>query len=170
MQLAVMTSRLVNGGYATEPWIVAYDGHYHARKRQQKWRKINISNAHLRMVKRGMELAVIGEDGTAKSSSIGVEGQEMAGKTGTSQVRRITMAERKAGLLAQEDIAWKNRHHALFVGYAPYDNPRYAVSVVVEHGGSGSGAAAPLARDILKAAQDIDPASTPIKSTPIKSE
>jgi len=94
----------------------------------------------------------------------------MAGKTGTAQVRRITMEERRAGLLAQDDIIWKNRHHALFVGYAPYDNPRYAVSVVVEHGGSGSGTAAPIARDILKAVQEINPANTPIRLTPIKGE
>jgi len=168
MQLAVMTSRICNGGYAVEPWIVAHDGQYHSRKRQQQWPKMRVSETDLRMVKRGMELVMIGEDGTAKKSSIDIKGQQMAGKTGTSQVRRITMAERKAGLLAQEDIAWKNRHHALFVGYAPFDNPRYAVSVVVEHGGSGSGTAAPLARDILKATQEISPAETNIKLIPVK--
>jgi len=168
LQLAVMTSRLVNGGYAVEPWIVAHDGVYHARKRQTQWPKIRISNRGLGMVRRGMELVMQGDDGTAKSSTIGIEGQEMAGKTGTAQVRRITMAERRAGLLAHEDIVWKNRDHALFVGYAPYDNPRYSVSVVVEHGGSGSGTAAPLARDILKVTQEINPAENPISLTPIK--
>ncbi len=170
MQLAVMTSRMVNGGYAVEPWIVAHDGIYHTRKRQQQWPKMRVSDNNLRIINRGMELVMIGEDGTAKSSAIGIEGQEMGGKTGTAQVRRITMAERRAGLLAQEDIVWKNRHHALFVGYAPFDNPRYAVSVVVEHGGSGSGTAAPLARDILKAAQDIAPSQTPIKLTSVNPE
>lgn len=170
MQLAVMTSRLCNGGYAVEPWIVAHDGRYHTRKRQQQWPKMRVSQTDLQMVKRGMELVMIGEDGTAKKSAINIEGQAMAGKTGTSQVRRITMAERKAGLLAQEDIVWKNRHHALFVGYAPLNNPRYAVSVVVEHGGSGSGTAAPLARDILKATQEIDPAQTQIKIKPIRQD
>ena len=168
MQLAVMTSRICNGGYAVEPWIVAHDGQYHTRKRQQQWPKMRVSETDLRMVKRGMELVMIGKDGTAKKSAIDVAGQQMAGKTGTSQVRRITMAERRAGLLAQEEIAWKNRHHALFVGYAPFDNPRYAVSVVVEHGGSGSGTAAPLARDILKATQEISPAETNIKLIPVK--
>lgn len=168
MQLAVMTSRIANGGYAVEPWIVAHDGNYHTRKRQKQWPKMRISEKNLRIVQRGMELVMTGEDGTAKKSAIGIDGEEMAGKTGTAQVRRITMAERRAGLLSQEDIIWKHRHHALFVGYAPYDNPRYAVSVVVEHGGSGSGTAAPLARDILKATQDIDPASTPIRLTPTK--
>jgi penicillin-binding protein 2 len=113
-------------------------------------------------------LVMTGKDGTAKSSAINVDSQEMAGKTGTAQVRRITMAERRAGLLSQNDIIWKHRHHALFVGYAPYKDPQYAVSVVVEHGGSGSGTAAPLARDILKATQDIAPAKTKISTTPIK--
>ena len=170
LQLAVMTSRMVNGGYAVEPWMVAHDGVYHTRKRQQQWPKMRVSDREMGMVQRGMELVITGEDGTAKMAAIGIDGQEMAGKTGTAQVRRITMAERRAGLLAQEDIVWKNRHHALFVGYAPYDNPRYAVSVVVEHGGSGSGTAAPLARDILKASQDINPANIPISLTLIKTE
>ena len=166
MQLTVMTARLANGGYAVEPWLVAHDGQYHARKRQTQWPKMNIPQNNLEIVTRGMELVITGEDGTAAKSAIGVEGQEMAGKTGTAQVRRITMAERREGLLSQEDIIWKHRHHALFVGYAPFDNPRYACTVVVEHGASGSGTAAPLARDILKAAQDIDPARAPIQLTP----
>ena len=168
LQLAVMTSRLCNGGYAVKPWLVAHDGQYHMPKRQKSWPKMRIKDDYLRMVNRGMELVMMGDDGTARSAAIKIEGQEMAGKTGTAQVRRITMAERRAGLLSQEEIVWKHRHHALFVGYAPFDNPTYAVSVVVEHGGSGSGAAAPVARDILKAAQDIDPAKTQIQTKPLK--
>jgi penicillin-binding protein 2 len=168
LQLAVMTSRIANGGFAVEPWLVAHDGEYHTDKRQKQWPKMRISDRDLQMIRRGMELVMIGEDGTARASAIKVEGMEMAGKTGTAQVKRISMAERRAGLLSQDEIMWKHRHHALFVGYAPITDPRYAVSVVVEHGGSGSGAAAPLARDILIAAQEINPASIPIKSTPIK--
>lgn len=168
LQLAVMTARLCNGGYAVKPWLVAHDGEYHSRKRQTEWPKMRISDDYLRMVRRGMELVMTGQDGTARGAAIHTEGQEMAGKTGTAQVRRITMAERRAGLLSQEEIIWKHRHHALFVGYAPMDNPVYAVSVVVEHGASGSGAAAPVARDILMATQEIDPASKPILTQPIK--
>ncbi len=81
---------------------------------------------------------------------------EMAGKTGTSQVRRITKAEREAGVFKNEDLPWERRDHALFVGYAPVDAPRYAVAVIVEHGGGGSKVAAPIARDILIAAQRLD--------------
>ena len=73
----------------------------------------------------------------------------MAGKTGTSQVRNITAAERAAGVIRNEDLPWERRDHALFVCYAPYDKPRYAVAVVVEHGGGGSAVAAPIARDVM---------------------
>jgi len=73
----------------------------------------------------------------------------MAGKTGTSQVRRITTMERRQGVTRNEDLPWERRDHALFVAFAPYDAPRYAVSVVVEHGGGGSAFAAPIGRDIL---------------------
>jgi penicillin-binding protein 2 len=73
----------------------------------------------------------------------------MGGKTGTSQVRRISKWERESGVLKNRQRPWKERDHALFVGYAPYQNPRFAVSVVVEHGGGGSKVAAPVGRDIL---------------------
>ena len=77
----------------------------------------------------------------------------MGGKTGTSQVRRITEEERRVGLRKPEQVPWKERDNAVFVGYAPVDEPRYAVGVVVEHGGGGSTTAAPIARDILWEAQ-----------------
>ena len=74
---------------------------------------------------------------------------EMAGKTGTSQVRRITAAERARGIVKNEDLPWHRRDHALFVAYAPLDEPRFACSVIVEHGGGGSRVSAPIARGIL---------------------
>ena len=73
----------------------------------------------------------------------------MAGKTGTVQVKRITLAQREQGITKNIDRPWEDRDHALFVAYAPLKDPRYAISVVVEHGGSGSATAAPVARDIL---------------------
>ncbi|MFP3701525.1 penicillin-binding transpeptidase domain-containing protein, partial [Burkholderia sp. SIMBA_013] len=73
----------------------------------------------------------------------------MAGKTGSAQVRRITMAERSTGVKKNEDLPWRERDHALFISYAPVSSPRYACAVFVEHGGGGSTAAAPIARDIL---------------------
>jgi penicillin-binding protein 2 len=73
----------------------------------------------------------------------------MSGKTGTSQVRRITEAERRKRVLKNEELEWLMRDHALFLAFAPFKNPRYSVAVVVEHGGGGSKAAAPVARDIM---------------------
>jgi penicillin-binding protein 2 len=73
----------------------------------------------------------------------------IAGKTGTSQVRNISTAERARGVLRNDQLPWDRRDHALYVAYAPMENPRYAISLVVEHGGGGSTAAAPMARDIL---------------------
>ena len=87
--------------------------------------------------------------GTAYRSRIADETLRLAGKTGTSQVRNISKAERARGVFRNEDLPWERRDHALFVAFAPYETPRIAVSVVVEHGGGGSAAAAPVARDVM---------------------
>ena len=88
-----------------------------------------------------------------RKSKIQQAGFEMGGKTGTSQVRRITKAERDTGVRKNEELPWEQRDHSLFVGYAPLNAPRYVVAVVIEHGGGGSKTAAPIARDILYEAQ-----------------
>ena len=90
----------------------------------------------------------------------------IARKTGTSQVRNITAAERARGVTRNEDLPWNRRDHALFVNYAPYENPKIAVSVIVEHGGGGSRAAAPIGRDVtLQALYGEDP---PLDAYPAK--
>ena len=87
----------------------------------------------------------------------------MAGKTGTSQVRSITQAERDADVDDMNAVrAWQERDHALFVGYGPIDTPRYALSVLVEHGGGGSSVAAPIARDIMRRTLELDPLNRPV--------
>ena len=111
---------------------------------------LKINPQHLDFIKKSMERVVTGINGTAKNYQIGSKKVEMAGKTGTVQVVRISEAEREKGLIKNEDRPWKKRDHALFVGYAPVSKPKYAITVVVEHGGSGSSVAAPIARDIFK--------------------
>ena len=103
--------------------------------------------------------------GTARRSAIKEEGvRAMGGKTGTAQVRRITKAERETGVRKNNELPWEERDHALFVGYAPVEDPRYAVSVVVEHGGGGSSVAAPIAHDVLLEVQRLGTRSAPTVS------
>jgi penicillin-binding protein 2 len=103
----------------------------------------------LRAVQEAMHAVSNEGGGTAYRSRIAEPTMIMAGKTGTSQVRIITAAERAAGVTRNDQLPWNRRDHALFVAYAPYDAPRYAIALVVEHGGGGSATAAPPARDIL---------------------
>jgi len=160
LQLAVMTARFVNGGYAVKPWVTA-DGLAENIMPADGWPKLDVNSPHLKMIKEGMDRVVNHEKGTAYGSKIEDELFAFGGKTGTGQVQRITMQQRQSGV-KNEELAWKSRHHALFVGYAPLKNPRYVCSVVVEHGIGGSRAAAPLARDLLLETQKRDPGSTPV--------
>ncbi len=154
LQLATMTARLVNGGKAVRPILVR--SVEEEGSRIPEWEDIGLSENALSIVLRGMNAVVNGKHGTAVGSKIHEKPYSMGGKTGTAQVRRITMAQRAAGI-KNEDLAWKWRHHALFVGYGPIEKPKYVVSVVVEHGVGGSKTAAPIARDILLSLQKRDP-------------
>ncbi len=156
LQLAVMTARIANGGRAVTPRIASRAPPPEGAEPEQPPDDLGLVPAHLQLVRAGMVDVVNGRRGTARGAAIKEPGMEMAGKTGTSQVRRISKAEREAGVFKNEDLPWKRRDHALFVGYAPIDAPRYAVAVVIEHGGGGSTAAAPVARDILVMAQKLD--------------
>jgi len=111
---------------------------------------LDISERALAVVQKGMRRVMNGEKGTAKRYDLASIGAPMAGKTGTVQVRAISKAEREAGIVDNIDRKWKFRDHALFVSYAPYQNPRYAIAVVVEHGGGGSSTAAPIASAVMR--------------------
>jgi penicillin-binding protein 2 len=116
---------------------------------ENDWPSIGVSRNHLNLIRKGMK-AVVNEPGsTAYSARIIQPEWMMSGKTGTAQVRRITQRERDTGVRKNEDLPWKERDHAMFVAYAPEDNPRYAIAVIVEHGGGGSAVAAPIARDLM---------------------
>jgi penicillin-binding protein 2 len=152
MQLAVMTARIATGTKISPRLVNAIDNRPHPVVGREA---LDIDPAHLAAVRKGMFGVVNERGGTAGGSAIRKKGWEMAGKTGTSQVRFITKEERANGVTRNEDLPWERRDHALFVAFAPADNPRFAISVIVEHGGGGSAVAAPIARDIMLAALEL---------------
>jgi penicillin-binding protein 2 len=155
LHLAVMTARIASGR-ALEPSLIrSING---VPRRGPEAPDLGIDPEHLALVHRGMWQVNNSSRGTAYRYRTTDESLTFAGKTGTSQVRNITAAERAAGVIRNEDLPWERRDHGLYVGFAPYDNPRYAVAAIVEHGG-GSAAAAPIGRDVLLRAQvgDVPP-------------
>jgi penicillin-binding protein 2 len=161
LQLAVMTARIANGGYGVRPRLVRPAA---AQPNVREAPHLGVPREHLALVHEGMNRVTNHERGTAFRARIREPGMEMAGKTGTSQVRRISKRERDSGVVKNEDKPWEERDHAVFIGFAPVRQPKYAVAVLVEHGGGGSAVAAPIARDILIEAQKRDPASRDIRS------
>ncbi len=155
LQLAIMTARLCNGARAVRPHLLAsLDG------RAADAPLIEVGKSSIDLVLQGMFEVVNGPRGTAKAAALKINGVQMAGKTGSSQVRRISKSQRdETGRVRRAEVPWGDRDHALFVCFAPFDKPRYAISVVVEHGEHGASAAAPLARDIMTRALELDPAA-----------
>ena len=180
LQLCLMTAQLANGGYKIKPQIILDDELRYEDIRSMiklDLEKYNLSSnpkklielnkgilqeqnielykpmyrnpENVRFVLEAMFASTNELYGTSFNSRHEDEKYQFAGKTGTSQVRRITEAEREADLKISE-IEYKNRDHALFVAFAPYRDPRYAISVLIEHGGSGSKVAAPIASKLIK--------------------
>ena len=158
LQLAVMISRAVNGGFAVQPRLVRRASEDGAPAMQPVFRSLGISEPARRLVVHAMDQVVNHRRGTARKSRIEDPAMAMGGKTGTSQVRRITMAERAESMRKNKHKPWRERDHALFVGFAPVAAPQYAVAIVVEHGGGGSKTAAPIASALLAEAQRRDSA------------
>ena len=146
LQLAVMAARLASGRNVKPMLTKSINGqNVHDDK---EFEDLKVGKANLNIIRKALFKASNDRRGTAYASRIINNKYRMAGKTGTSQVRNITDAERENGVTKNEDLPWKRRDHALFINFAPYDDPEIAVSVVVEHGGAGSKSAAPIARDI----------------------
>ena len=145
LQLAVMAARLGTGRTVQPRLIQNINGEVMPLGGGTQ---LDVDPVHLAVVQKAMFEVANTKDGTAFSKRITTQELRMAGKTGTAQVRRITAKERTTGVIPNEDLTWGQRDHALFVNYAPHDNPKISVAVVVEHGGSGSSVAAPIARDI----------------------
>ena len=153
VQLALMTARIASGT-GVQPRLVRARGGQPVQPAPPA--DLGIPQRHFELIRRGMFDVVNSRRGTARGSRIKDDDFQMAGKTGTSQVRIITKEERARGVTRNEDLPWERRDHALFVGYAPYQAPRYAIAVVVEHGGGGSKAAAPVAKDILLKVREME--------------
>ena len=146
LQLAVMTARMVGGGYAVKPRLWVPPG-----AEKPHFEPVDIDPEHLQHAHDAMGLVCNSPTGTAYGHRITEPRFAMGGKTGTSQVRKIITRGVK-----QDTIPWEYRHHALFIGFAPIDAPKYACCVAIEHGGGGASAAAPVARDILLKIQHLD--------------
>ena len=167
MQLCLMTAQIANGGFEIKPRII-----FDESKNLKDYLKFKNSNPnqtlstdlllsnydlkplfknqeHIDFVKDAMFASSNEPGGTSYRSRLEDERYTFAGKTGSSQIKRFTEKQREAEV-KQEDIDYKSRDHALFIAFAPYKDPKYSISVVVEHGGSGSSSAAPLAKKIIK--------------------
>jgi len=144
LQLAVMTARIANGGFAVTPRLIASEEPYAPTS-------LGISEEALAAVQSGMNAVTNTPGGTAYGKRIADERFAMAGKTGTSQVKKLI----RHGM-DQSKLPWEDRHHAWFVAYAPVAAPKYAAAVIVEHGGGGAATAAPIVRDVLLKIQAME--------------
>ncbi len=174
LQLCLMTAQIANGGYKIKPHIIKDesinfensrlkianqlvnetadfpdDEKYLVDRDYKLYERLYRNPNNIKFIKDAMFGSTNEQYGTAYKSRYDDLKYQFAGKTGTSQVKRITEEERKLDL-DQSQIDYKNRDHALFIAFAPYKNPRYSISVLIEHGGSGSSTAAPLASKLIK--------------------
>tara|TARA_B100000686_G_C16690801_1_gene917486 strand:+ start:7 stop:1119 length:1113 start_codon:yes stop_codon:yes gene_type:complete len=165
LQLCLMIGQFANGGYEITPRII--DDKYEVQPIINAWRQeFYIKNNNLDLPNEGLKRlyknqenikfvldAIYGATNEPLGTSFGSRFTKpefvYAGKTGTSQIRTITEEERELKI-KNKDLPYEKRDHALFTAFAPYKKPRYAISIVVEHGGSGSSGAAPIAKKIIK--------------------
>jgi penicillin-binding protein 2 len=158
LQLCLMTAQIANGGYKIEPKIIVNNKPLSFLESKKNMDTKNLINPNSQLVRDRNNLEVIQKAmfsstneiaGTSYRSRIDDPKYQFAGKTGTAQVKRISKRERELDLKIDQ-IPYNDRDHALYVAYGPYVNPRYALSIIVEHGGSGSKAAAPMAKELFK--------------------
>ncbi|EHM00587.1 penicillin-binding protein 2 [Acetobacteraceae bacterium AT-5844] len=148
LSLATMTARLATGR-AVQPHLThSIDGKEVRGVRAEDWPSLGIPERDLKLMREGMWAVVNEQGGSGGSARLAANIGVMAGKTGSVQVRRVSREQRERGFRV-ESMPREWRPHALFVAFAPYDNPQYAISVVVEHGMAGGAAAAPLAKEVL---------------------
>jgi penicillin-binding protein 2 len=167
MQLCLMTAQIANGGFEISPRILIDKNRNNKLKdflddRDKEEDKapndlmfanflkpLFRNQENINFIKDAMFAATNEPGGTSYSSRLRDKKFMFAGKTGSSQIRKFTEEQRELEV-KQDELKYENRDHALYVAFAPYNNPRYSISVVVEHGGSGSSAAAPIAKKVIK--------------------
>ena len=145
IQLCLMTAQIANGGYKIYPKIVANDENQYADKFTPLYKK----SRNIKIVQDAMFSSTNEVRGTSYRSRLDDPKYRFAGKTGTSQVKKITERDRELDLKTFQ-IPYEERDHALYIAFGPYKNPRYALSIIIEHGGSGGTVAAPLAKELFK--------------------
>ena len=147
IQLCLMTAQIANGGYKIYPKIVLNKDN--EVKNKDKFEPLYKNSKNIKLIQEAMFSSTNEARGTSYRSRINDPKYQFAGKTGTAQVKRITKQDRELDLKTLE-IPYEERDHALYVAFGPYRNPRYAISILIEHGGSGSSVAAPLAKKLFK--------------------
>ena len=155
IQLCLMTAQLANGGYKIKPKIIYNEQDFQTTTEDdgEKFKKLYRNQENVKFILDAQFGATNEPMGTSYRSRHVKPEYIYAGKTGTSQTRTITAEERELKL-KQKDLPYKKRDHALFTAFAPYKNPRYAFSVVIEHGGTGSSTAAPIAKKVIRKVLD----------------
>ncbi len=166
MALATMMARIASGIMVGPHITRRIGGQLQTGANASDWPALDVDDRHLALVKQGLFEVVNTPAGTAYAARLMLPNVQMAGKTGTAQVHTDTAAEKMKNYNA-ERMAWADRPNGLFVGFAPYDNPRYATAVIVEHGNWGAQSAAPIARDLLTYAIQNDPAGRDSPLSPV---
>lgn len=157
LELATYVSRIASGRNVQPHLVRRVDDRSSDLGKLDAAAPLDIAPAHLEIIRGGMFDVVNAKRGTAPKAKLDLPNVQMAGKTGSAQVRRVSRALRESGHFNSMSLPWEERPHALFICFAPFDAPRYAVSVVIEHGNAGADAAAPLARDIMTDVLTRDP-------------
>ena len=147
IQLCLMTAQIANGGYKIYPKVVRKNNA--AEEAPDKFMPLFKDPRNIKIIQKAMFVSTNEVMGTSYRSRIDDPKYQFAGKTGTAQVQRITEEDRELNLKTFQ-IPYKARDHALYIAFGPYKSPRYALSIVIEHGGSGSAVAAPLAKKLFK--------------------
>lgn len=158
LQLATYVARIATGKKIDPHLIRKRNNILVPQADSNYWQKLDIKPDFLKMIRFGMYAVVNENKGSGAKAKMDYHGMLLAGKTGTAQVKSVSRALRESGHFNSANLPWKYRPHALFICFAPYDDPQYAISLIVEHGNAAASVAAPLAREMMVATLKCDPA------------